>query len=295
MKIAFLLILLFCSNLAAQSQNCDFAISDAPTLLGLRLGMSPKEAKNVFGGKLKIKVKKEGTFFQNYIDKNPPPFLPNVRALYLRFFEAKLYQIEIFYVPQTERKTLAEFVAQLDVKLNLPNVWENEYGQAELNCKTFSLIADNVLNLRVQLTDEAIFSRFEISHKKQIKLTEKDKKTVILSILKRTNFEKANDSEIIYISKNNIPNSIIEQLTELDEKKIVYLSVDEINEKTKYGLTYWEFTLFEVKKDKVEVNFAKLFQNSEAGNSRSAGLGYDYKKFKGKWQGRIQRYILGLT
>ncbi len=163
MKIVIFLIFLFVSNAAAQTQNCNLAISDAPTLLGLQLGMSPKEAKNAFSGKLKIKVKKEGTFFQNYIEKNPPSFLPNVRALYLRFFEAKLYQIEIFYVPQNERKTLAEFVAQLDVKLNLPNVWENEYGQAELNCKTFSLVADNVLNPRVQLTDEAIFSRFEIS------------------------------------------------------------------------------------------------------------------------------------
>ncbi len=163
MKIALFLIFLFVSNVAAQTQNCDLPILDAPKLLGLRLGMSPREAKNVFGGKLKIKVKKEGTFFQNYIEKKPPPFLLNVRALYLRFFEAKLYQIEIFYAPQNKRKTLAEFIGQLDVKLNLPNLWENEYGQAELNCKTFSLIADNVLNPRIQLTDEAIFSRFEIS------------------------------------------------------------------------------------------------------------------------------------
>ena len=166
MKIVFLLIFLFVSNASAQSQNCNLPITDAPALLGLRLGMSPKEAKNVFGGKLKIKVKKEGTFFQNYIDKNPPPSLLNVRALYLRFFEAKLYQIEIFYAPQNQRKTLAEFVAQLDVKLNLPNVWENEYGQAELNCKTFSLIADNVLNPRVQLTDEVIRTHFEAAQNK---------------------------------------------------------------------------------------------------------------------------------
>ncbi len=161
MKIAFFLIFLFVSNAAAQTQNCDLAITDAPALLGLRLGMSPPEVKSVFGGKLKVKVKKEGTFFQNYIDKNPPPFLPNVRALYLRFFDAKLYQIEIFYKPQTERQTLAEFVERLDTKLNIPNLWTSEYGIATLNCNNFSIIADNVLNPRVQLTDEAIRARFE--------------------------------------------------------------------------------------------------------------------------------------
>ncbi len=163
MKIALFLILLFISNVAAQTPNCDLAISDAPTLLGLRLGMSPQQARDVFGGKLKIKVKKAGTFFQNYIDKNPPSFLPNVRALYLRFFEAQLYQIEIFYQPQTERQTLAEFIKRLDTRLNLPNFWESEYGQAELNCRTFSLVADNVLNPRVQLTDEPLRVRFETS------------------------------------------------------------------------------------------------------------------------------------
>lgn len=166
MKIVFLLILLFVSNASAQSQNCNLPITDAPTLLGLRLGMSPPKVKSVFGGKLKIKVKKEGTFFQNYIDKKPPSFLPNVRAVYLRFFDAKLYQIEIFYVPQTERQTLDEFVRQLDVKLNLPNVWTSEYGIATLNCNNFSIIADNVLNPRLQLTDEAIRTRFEAAQNK---------------------------------------------------------------------------------------------------------------------------------
>lgn len=164
MKIIFLIIILLVSSASAQTQNCNLSITDAPFLLGLRLGMSPKEAKSAFGGKLKIKVKKEGTFFQNYIDKKSPLFLPDVRALYLRFFEAKLYQIEIFYKPQTAKRTLAEFTDKLDTRLNLPpDLWLNEYGQATLNCNTFSLVADNVLNPRIQLTDEAIHARFQAS------------------------------------------------------------------------------------------------------------------------------------
>lgn len=166
MKTIFLIIILLVSSASAQTENCNLAIADAPTLLGLRLGMSPNEAKNAFGGKLKIKVKKKGTFFQNYIDKKSPPFLPDVRALYLRFFEAKLYQIEIFYKPQLKNQTLAEFTERLDTRLNLPpDLWINEYGQATLNCDSFSLVADTVLNPRVQLTDEAIRARFDESQK----------------------------------------------------------------------------------------------------------------------------------
>lgn len=166
MKIILLTIILLVSSASAQTGNCSLEIVDAPTLLRLRLGMSPDEAKSIFGGKLKIKVKKEGTFFQNYIDKKSPPFLPDVRALYLRFFEAKLYQIEIFYKPQIKNQTLAEFIERLDTRLNLPpDLWTNEYGQATLNCNTFSLVADNVLNPRIELTDEAIRARFEESQK----------------------------------------------------------------------------------------------------------------------------------
>jgi hypothetical protein len=87
--------------------------------------MTPAEVKNVFGKSLKLKIKKEGSFFENFITKAPPAFLPGVRALYLRFFDYKLYQIEIFY--QTENKTaghdekkLAEFVDVLSTGKNLP-------------------------------------------------------------------------------------------------------------------------------------------------------------------------------
>ncbi|MGI8883405.1 MAG: hypothetical protein ACR2IA_04070 [Pyrinomonadaceae bacterium] len=165
MKIVFstiILLVLLAANIAAQTEKCDLTLKDAPNLLNIRLEMSPQETQEAFGGKLKVKVKKEGTFFQNYIDKKPPSFLPNVRAVYLRFFDRKLYQIEIFYQPQTERRTLAEFTEQLSAQLNLPaNLWTTEYGKASLVCADFSLVADNVLNPRVQLTDEAIRARFD--------------------------------------------------------------------------------------------------------------------------------------
>ncbi len=173
MKIIFLTIILFvstASNAAAQTEKCDLPLNAAPVLLNLKLGMSPTETRAAFGGKLKVKVKKEGTFFQNYIDKKPPPFLQGVRALYLRFFERKLYQIEIFYEPQNKLQTLSEFISQLSSQLNLPpNLWTTQYGKAAINCTDFSIVADNVLNPRVELTDEAIRARFEAAQESKKK------------------------------------------------------------------------------------------------------------------------------
>ena len=172
MRITFLIFLLsfLAISSAAQESKCSLELSNAPTLLGLRLEMSPDEVRGVFGGKLKIKVKKEGTFFQNYIEKKPPPSLPNVRALYLRFFDRKLYQIEIFYELQNKRQTLEEFITEFSARLNLPtDLWTKKHGTAEINCAAFSLTADNVLNPRIELTDKPIRTRFEDSQKKNKK------------------------------------------------------------------------------------------------------------------------------
>ncbi len=165
--LTFCLFILFASNAQAQqTEKCGLELSDAPVLLGLRLGMSPKDARNVFDNKLKIKIKKEGTFFQNYIEKKPPVFLQGIRAVYLRFFDAKLYQIEIFYEPQNQTPTLEDFINRFSAQMNLsPNLWTEEYGKKTLNCAEFSLAADNVLNPRVELTDEILRARFEASQK----------------------------------------------------------------------------------------------------------------------------------
>ncbi len=169
MKVFLLLsiFLNFAVNCTAQ-ETCRLELTDAPTLFGLQLEMSPTQVKSIFGKDLKLKIKREGSFFQNFIEKKPPHFLSGVRALYLRFFDAKLYQIEIFYEPENKRRTLEEFLSQLSAELNLPpNLWNTKYGTSELHCADFSLVADNVLNPRVELTDETIRARFEAAQKKQ--------------------------------------------------------------------------------------------------------------------------------
>ncbi len=167
MKKTFILILItfFAFSVSAQ-EKCELPINAAPPLFNLKLGMNGNQAKQAVSGKLKIKNKKEGTFFQNFIKKSPPNNLNGIRAIYLRFFDSKLYQIEIFYEKQNESLTLDEFVRDFSARENLPfDFWKIEYGIAELKCDGFSIIADNFLNLRIELTDEILRAEFEKSQK----------------------------------------------------------------------------------------------------------------------------------
>ncbi|MDQ3322801.1 MAG: hypothetical protein M3525_10305 [Acidobacteriota bacterium] len=172
-KFLFLLLLSVLTVPGAARERCGLTSNEAPTFFGLRLGMTPAEVKSVFGKSLKLKIRKEGTFFQNFIAKPPPAFLPGARALYLRFFDYKLYQIEIFYEVKNkngagEPQTLAEFVRVLSADKNLPDAFrENENDALELKCAGFSLVADNVLNPRIELTDEATRARFEESERRK--------------------------------------------------------------------------------------------------------------------------------
>jgi hypothetical protein len=163
---------LFISTGAAQ-ETCQRELKDAPVLLNLKLGATTAEARAVFGKDLKIKNKRSGeyTFFQNFIKNAPPVALANVRALYLRFFDGRLYQIEIFYADETDKTlTLEDFVERQSAKLNLPPsaaAWQIEYGVARLDCGGFSLVADRFLNSRLELTDDATRAAVETSREKK--------------------------------------------------------------------------------------------------------------------------------
>ncbi len=144
----------------AARENCDF--QNAPTLLGLRLEMLPEQARSVFGKDLKVKVKKKGqrTFFQNYIKKPAPSSLSGVRAIYLRFFDGRLYQIEIFYENRGDWLALENFTNAFSTGTNLP-AWKIENGKAEIICDEFSIVADRILNPRIELTNEIIRAQVE--------------------------------------------------------------------------------------------------------------------------------------
>lgn len=173
LAVVVLLTLVFASGAVAQ-ESCELAAKTAPLLLNLRIGASPEQARAVFGGDLKIKIKKNGerTFFQNFIKKPAPDSLSGVRALYLRFFDRKLYQIEIFYEPRNDLPTLENITRTLAAQLNLlASDWQIKNNLARIECREISLAADNILNPRIELTDEIVQAQIEELRKRK---SEKD-------------------------------------------------------------------------------------------------------------------------
>lgn len=168
--VILILIFIFSSASVAAQQTCPLA--DSPAVYNLKLGMLPEQAQIAVGSKLKIKFKTtdEKVIFQNYIDNSPPPTLAGTRAIYLRFFDRRLYQIEIFYQENPAVKTLTDFTDSLAAKWNFPDsVWQREEIKSVINCGNFSVTAMKILNPKIEITDETVRARVE-------ELREKDKK-----------------------------------------------------------------------------------------------------------------------
>lgn len=167
LQFAFLLILFGALSATAQTSPPSCALTSAPRLLDLSLGMSPAEAQGVFGKDLKIKIKSSGdrTFFQNYIGKPARGKLAGVRALYLRFLDGRLYQIEIFYTERSDAPTLEAFVAGMNLPADAD--WQFAKNRAVIDCGAFTLIADKPVDPRVELTDTAINKEAEARRKKK--------------------------------------------------------------------------------------------------------------------------------
>ena len=159
---AVLLSLAFLIVGAAAQATCELESKTAPLLLNLRIGMSSDATRNFFGKDLKIKIKKKGerTFFQNFIKQPAPDSLRGTRALYLRFLDGRLYQIEIFYEPKPNLRTLEDIAAALSSQLNFPiSDWKIKNNRAEIVCGEISLAADNILNPRIELTDQVLLGK----------------------------------------------------------------------------------------------------------------------------------------
>jgi hypothetical protein len=170
LPVSFLLILFFafCASAQDAPEKCALA-ADAVRLQGLSLGMSPAEVQGIFGKDLKIKIKSTGdrSFFQNYINKAATGKLTGVRALYLRFLDGRLYQIEIFYEERADVPTLEAFAANIAAQIKMPAVnWQFVKNRALIECGAFTLVADKPLNPRVELTDTVKLEEAEARRKK---------------------------------------------------------------------------------------------------------------------------------
>jgi hypothetical protein len=159
-------------------QPCSRGLTNAPALFGFRLGMSFDDVRSILGPTIKFWKKPpkngEGIFFQNFIEEPPSNTLSGVRALYLRFFNNKLYQVEIFYEDKDRPTKLSDFTNRLSRQIDLPtDSWSIKNGQAAINCGDFMLTADTILNRHVELTDDAADQAFKKERQKQKKPSKK--------------------------------------------------------------------------------------------------------------------------
>lgn len=166
-KIAVIFLLAISISAYAQ-ENCVQITNTSEILLNLKLGMTVDEVNQRFSSfNIKIKNNEDYRFFQNYIDRKPPKNLNGVRTIYLRFFEKKLYQIEIFYEENKYPADIKNFSEIVSTQLNLPVVnWEFVHRQAVLKCGETSLAIDYQLNPRIELTNETIRKKVDEANKK---------------------------------------------------------------------------------------------------------------------------------
>lgn len=165
-KLTVLILLIFAANAAAQ-EKC--GLTNAPKLLNLSLGDSTAQVKSVFGKKVKFSAGKKGdvTFFQNYIDKPAPDILHGVRALYLRFLDGRLYQIEVFYEERNDWQTLADFTGNFAADNNFAfDNWQTRPNKVVIDCGNFTVAADKTLNPHLEITDETARAKADAMREK---------------------------------------------------------------------------------------------------------------------------------
>jgi hypothetical protein len=67
-------------------------------------------------------------------------------------------------------RTLEDTISGLSLQLNLPvSDWQIKHNRAEMICGEISLVADYILNPRVELTDETVRAAIEEAREKDKK------------------------------------------------------------------------------------------------------------------------------
>jgi hypothetical protein len=176
-KFAEILLVLSIVVCAAKAQQpCKISIADSPSISGLKLGMPIAELTSVIGPGIKFKPTKtgEGVFFQNFIEQTPPPKLTGTRTMYVRYFNGKVYQIEIFFEDKDQPSKLEEFTTRLSTYYELPrDAWKVKNDRAELDCGSFRVNADAILNRHIELTDDAAYKDFQTKQQRKKKPSKK--------------------------------------------------------------------------------------------------------------------------
>ena len=156
--------LLLLNGVVQAQEKCAKTLAESPSVLGLKLGMSYQELSTALGPTAKVKPSKsgEGSIFLSYAEQPAPANLKDVRAMYIRMFESKAYQIEVFYQENQRDAKVEAVTAQLSQTFGLPSAaWTVKYNKAAMKCDGFSITADTILGTHIELTDNAARDAFD--------------------------------------------------------------------------------------------------------------------------------------
>lgn len=131
-----ILFITFCFAEASAQQQYAFNIEQAPTLRGLRLGMSIEQARAALPA-LRVPQLGGEQFGVTYasLDKNTSTetnkaALDGVRYVSLQFFDDHLVLIRLSYDDSVYWESVDQFTARISSSLRLPNAWQQTEQEA---------------------------------------------------------------------------------------------------------------------------------------------------------------------
>lgn len=132
---------------------------------------------------------------------------------------------------------------------------------------------------------------------KDIQLTDKDKAQIIKSILSDVDFlnrglRVGERKEEVYLSTENISPAF---LPEIRGVKIVLVSPEEVEERSKTGFGYYSFGEFKVSGSKVLVSFGDTWRNDRGGGHSYRSTHYEFRKVAGRWRGKEVSFSVGMS
>jgi hypothetical protein len=162
----------------AQEGRCNLKLTQAPTLRGLRLGMSTEQVRAVFP-KVSIPLADENgsasgfAAFSSEPDANAVNF-KGVSAIYLSFFDNRLVRFSVQYDGSVQWDSSARFSTKVSESLRLPDLWvSGSGGSRKLSCDGFEVETNSYNNGSIGMREttgwEAVIERRakEIREKKQ--------------------------------------------------------------------------------------------------------------------------------
>jgi predicted nuclease of predicted toxin-antitoxin system len=132
---------------------------------------------------------------------------------------------------------------------------------------------------------------------KDTQLKDKDKAQIIKSILLEIDFlnrglRVGEKKDVVYLSTANISPQLV---PEIPGASLALLGPEEVEEKSKTGLGYYEFGEFKVKGSKVMVSFGHTWRSDRGRVISYQMTHYEYRKVSGMWRGKRVKTSIGMS